>query len=1302
MKKTQLFFLFFFSFSSLFAQWEQVNNGLSSHAPTSMYVMSGYDAVWLGTAGGGIYKTIDKGDNWTNINGDLANLNINDIRPFGTGTSMFVATAGGPFFTMDEISYTNTTSPGLTNIDINYFWFGGDDPADYAIGTNGGGVFVGPDRYGPWTTSSTGLSGNGLVVNDMGGYSENEIDYAVAATDGGMYFSTDNMSTWTAKNNGLSGNMLLVKKLVGLGKVVIIATHGGLFLTYEVEVNWLTLVANEKLNTALITPISTSVYRVYAFGEKGFYSDDFMNYTPIDMTGVSGGEVTCTAVNSTYIFVGTQDGVFRKKISDLTTTGISAAFSASPTSGPVPLTVQFTDNSTIPNSKMNSLLKSLLTNKKVSINNATTWSWDFDNDGTVDATDQNPSHTYQTPEDFTVSLTVSDGTNSDTMIKTDFISAIQLTANFTATPVSGAPPLTVQFSDNSTALNTTITSWDWDFDNDGTVDATTQNPSYTYQNAGNYTVSLTVGDGGNMDNETKISYISVGSGTQITAAFSGTPTTGISPLSVQFTDNSIASNTTITSWKWDFDNDGTVDARSQNPLYTYQNPGNYTVSLTVSDGTISVTETKSGYISTVQLNADFTATPTTGDPPLVVQFTDNSTASNTAITSWSWDFDNDGTVDATTQNSSHTYQNDGNYTVSLTITDGTNSDSETKTNFISVGQVATPLTADFLATPTSGYAPLSVQFTDNSTASNLTITSWIWDFDNDGNIDAATQNPNHTYQNAGNYTVSLTVNDGTDADIETKTDFITVSQLSAGFTATPTSGFAPLVVQFTDNSTESNTTITSWAWDFDNDGVVDATTQNPTYTYQNAGTFTVSLKVGDGISSDKSIAYDLIKATLFDYPTEITVTTSYDFPTHSNIADFQSTDYRLFGVPGNSNVYLQDFLNSTHSEKWQAYYDNGAAQNYLIEYSQSENFKLTTGKAFWLLHNGPINLNTNVVVSPLDVSNNAIIPLHSDWNLITNPFASSVSWDDVKTENSITNPIFGYDNGFTVSNTLQPYVGYYYDNTDGLQALKIPFYATLGIPLKKITENSFDFSMFINLIENETKFGEIHLGLTNNAQNGFDLLDYRKPRAVGKITDVQFFRPEWDENYCFFYSDIRADIFNKEEWNFQVVNSIFKELSLTVDIYSNFQFPDSTLMTLVDWSNNRWIDLKDVSEYKFIGNANPMSFSIIVGQETELTNMLSTIVPTEFSLSQNFPNPFNNETIITFSCPDQTKIEVVLFNAVGQKVRSLFSGMVFSGKNSFKWDGKSDQGISLSSGVYILSLTTASQQRFSKKIILMK
>jgi serine protease len=82
------------------------------------------------------------------------------------------------------------------------------------------------------------------------------------------------------------------------------------------------------------------------------------------------------------------------------------------------------------------------------------------------------------------------------------------------------------------------------------------------------------------------------------------------------------------------------------------------------------------------------------------------------------------------------------------------------------------LDAEFTAHPTAGTAPLTVQFTDQSTGD---ITSWAWDFDNDGKVDSNEQNPSHTYNTTGSYTVSLNVTDPWGYSLEVLGDYITVS-----------------------------------------------------------------------------------------------------------------------------------------------------------------------------------------------------------------------------------------------------------------------------------------------------------------------------------------------------------------------------------------------------------------------------------------------------------------------------------------------------------------------------------------------
>jgi len=144
-------------------------------------------------------------------------------------------------------------------------------------------------------------------------------------------------------------------------------------------------------------------------------------------------------------------------------------------------------------------------------------------------------------------------------------------------------------------------------------------------------------------------------------------------------------------------------------------------------------------------------------------------------------------------------------------------------------------TPEFVADELTGYAPLAIQFTDESTGQP---TEWFWAF-GDGET-STLQNPEHTYESAGSYTVSLTVSNDAGSNTETKDDYIVVEWLpmDASFTATPETGTAPVTVQFDDQSTGNPT---SWSWDFGDGGV--STLQNPEYTYLTPGTYTVTLTI---------------------------------------------------------------------------------------------------------------------------------------------------------------------------------------------------------------------------------------------------------------------------------------------------------------------------------------------------------------------------------------------------------------------------------------------------------------------------
>gem|GEM_PF-6543041 len=328
---------------------------------------------------------------------------------------------------------------------------------------------------------------------------------------------------------------------------------------------------------------------------------------------------------------------------------------------------------------------------------------------------------------------------------------------------------------------------------------------------------------------------------EVTSDFTANVTSGPAPLTVNFTNISQGQYSTSS---WSFGDGGTSNL--ENPSHVYNNPGSYTVSLTVSGVGGTDTKTRTNYITVGQPSpapvALFTGNPTSGWRPLMVTFTDESTGA----TSWSWTFTGANPSSFIGRNPPIViYNSSGKFTVSLTVVGPGGSDTLTRTDYISV-QESWPV-PDFSAEPLSGTAPLSVQFADLSTGK---IDSRYWIF-GDGQTSTAA-NPQHVYQNVGKYDVTLRVSSIINNIIvvreEKKIQYIDVKTPppAAKFSMTPFHGPVPLDVQFTDQSSGD---ITSRAWSF-GDGSTAGNELSPLHTYSAIGVYPVALNVtGPGGSS---------------------------------------------------------------------------------------------------------------------------------------------------------------------------------------------------------------------------------------------------------------------------------------------------------------------------------------------------------------------------------------------------------------------------------------------------------------------
>lgn len=363
---------------------------------------------------------------------------------------------------------------------------------------------------------------------------------------------------------------------------------------------------------------------------------------------------------------------------------------------------------------------------------------------------------------------------------------------FSASPVSGSAPLTVQFNDLSEG---SPTSWLWLFGDGGT--STEQNPVHIYQNEGIYDVLLTTTNANGQSTSQRVKYIRVG--LEPTPNFVANPLIGSPPHEVQFSDKSTGNPKT---WLWNF-GDGTTSTE-QNPIHTYNLSGRYDVTLQVSNAVGTGDRIKEQYIAIgYPPSAKIGVSPTTGYAPLTVTFMDRS---DETPYSWFWSFGDGGT--STDQHPIHTYGSSGTYPVTLTVENLFGSDTTTHLADIVVlppATVSPPATisppptlgpapsgliptANFTGSPRSGNAPLTVAFTDTSTGGP---TWWRWNF-GDGLL-SSEMSPTHTYESPGNYTVGLVVRNDYSGDSKTEIGYIVVSGAESipALTGTPLSTPTP-------------------------------------------------------------------------------------------------------------------------------------------------------------------------------------------------------------------------------------------------------------------------------------------------------------------------------------------------------------------------------------------------------------------------------------------------------------------------------------------------------------------------------
>jgi len=510
----------------------------------------------------------------------------------------------------------------------------------------------------------------------------------------------------------------------------------------------------------------------------------------------------------------------------------------------------------------------------------TSWKWDLGN-GTI-SQQQNPSSLYFTPGVYTIKLVVQNASGSDSITKTSYITIYNKpTVAFSATPLSGCPPVPVHFSDQSSPGSGAVTQWTWDF-GDGQI-SHDQNPTNTYTVGNSFGVTLTVKNNfGCSQSLQKTNYINISSG--VTADFGYAATSNCqAPITMQFTNASTSTN--VLTYQWIF-GDGSSSTQAS-PSHVYTQGGKYSVTL-IATSANGCSDMMRKDVVVGGVAADFTTGNTCTNQQ--VNFTNTS---NPAATSANWLF-GDGSTSSDIS-PTHTYTTAGSYQVTLQVTAGGCTASQVKTV-----TVTDKPHASFTVSGSFAQCALPAGVSFNNTSSGA--PSAIWGF---GDSTGSTSfNATHVYNQPGTYNITLIAIAGggcTDTLVQ-------VGKVQVGppkilsFSNLPFSGCVNTVIGFHANI-QSGEAIASYKWDF-GDGATSADSV-PTHSYAAAGAYGVKLVVTTTGGCQDSLTLNPA-IVMADRPTANFTQLPTDICASSNI---QFTD----GSAGTITKYIWDFRDGDSS-----------------------------------------------------------------------------------------------------------------------------------------------------------------------------------------------------------------------------------------------------------------------------------------------------------------------------------------------------------------------------------------------------
>ena len=409
-----------------------------------------------------------------------------------------------------------------------------------------------------------------------------------------------------------------------------------------------------------------------------------------------------------------------------------------------------------------------------------------------------------------------------------------------------------------------------------------------------------------------------------------------------------------------------------------------------------------------------------------------------------------------------------------------------------------------------------------------------------------------------------------------------------------------------------------------------------------------------------------------------------------------SKKWRMISFPGSVN---DSIINNAKDNKHAFYIWN----NLEMVWDSPSVIKPGTGYWFKHIYDNPIPFKSDSgTVLPLRPYE---IKLDHGWNMIGNPFATSVR---VRSDSSeVSNLYFFGDStnrdGWEVSSyQMRPWAGYaIYSTSESSSITLLPF-------SDEIENRSSSRTMGLEWVlqfSAKTQHNFDNVAMIGRKKHSLEIKDSFDIPLLPKIEEgINVAFSIGESNVYNYSSDFRSIDEVNGVWDLSIVSKKGSE-NVEFSISENANtLPTGIVLALLD------IQTRKV-HYDFLLNSITIGsnknldyeFKVIVGEpefvQSAVTEILA-IIPSEFALSKNYPNPFNPITHLDYSLPKRSQVRLRVYNMVGQEIITLINEEKQYGNYSISWNGIDSKGRNVASGVYFAELRSNDKSSVTKMLLL--